>query len=143
MVLYPWKTTTPKRLLHVKLIEPPYTERYVRWCERSEGEIIAFLLLDFFYKRSVAITILWCSVRVAPALCRGLGELPNKRKGINFCQQPYKGRRAKGYPFPLLAKSFVICSRVPHLATFQKDSAFQKSTFLFRFVRDDTLNMNT
>ena len=47
------------------------------------------------------------------------------------------------YPFPLLAKSFVICSRVPHLATFQKDSAFQKSTFLFRFVRDDTLNMNT
>ena len=46
MVLYPWKTTTPKRLLHVKLIEPPYTERYVRWCERSEGEIIAFLLLD-------------------------------------------------------------------------------------------------
>lgn len=48
MVLYPWKTTTPKRLLHVKLIEPPYTERYVRWCERSEGEIIAFLLLDLF-----------------------------------------------------------------------------------------------
>ena len=43
----------------------------------------------------------------------------------------------------MLAKSFVICSRVPHLATFQKDSAFQKSTFLFRFVRDDTLNMNT
>ena len=78
-----------------------------------------------------------------PVLGRGLGELPNKRKGINFCQQPYKGRRAKGYPFPLLAKSFVICSRVPHLATFQKDSAFQKSTFLFRFVRDDTLNMNT
>lgn len=76
-------------------------------------------------------------------ILRGIGELPNKRKGINFCQQPYKGRRAKGYPFPLLAKSFVICSRVPHLATFQKDSAFQKSTFLFRFVRDDTLNMNT
>lgn len=86
---------------------------------------------------------MWCSVRVAPALCRGLGELPNKRKGINFCQPPHKGWRAKGYPFPLLAKSFVICSRVPHLATFQKDSAFQKSTFLFRFVRDDTLNMNT
>ena len=38
----------PKGLLLVKLIEPPYTERYVRWCERSEGEIIAFLLLDFF-----------------------------------------------------------------------------------------------
>ena len=27
--------------------EPPYTERYVRWCERSEREIIPFLLLDF------------------------------------------------------------------------------------------------
>ena len=23
-------------MLHVKLIEPPYTEPYVRWCERSE-----------------------------------------------------------------------------------------------------------
>ena len=53
MVLYPWKTTTPKRLLHVKLIEPPYTERYVRWCERSEGEIIAFLLLDWQVKITV------------------------------------------------------------------------------------------
>lgn len=106
-------------------------------------QIRATKLYDTLLNSILAITILWCSVRVAPALCRGLGELPNKRKGINFCQQPYKGRRAKGYPFPLLAKSFVICSRVPHLATFQKDSAFQKSTFLFRFVRDDTLNMNT
>ena len=26
--------------------EPPYTERYVRWCERSEREIIPFRLLD-------------------------------------------------------------------------------------------------
>lgn len=47
--LIPWKTTTPKRLLHVKLIEPPYT-RTVTYggVERSEGEIIAFLLLDYF-----------------------------------------------------------------------------------------------
>ena len=29
-------------------IEPPYTERYVRWCERTAGEIIASLLLDIF-----------------------------------------------------------------------------------------------
>ena len=28
--------TTPKRVLLVKLIEPPCTERYARWCERSE-----------------------------------------------------------------------------------------------------------
>jgi hypothetical protein len=26
--------------------EPPYTERYVRWCERTERELIPFLLLD-------------------------------------------------------------------------------------------------
>ena len=26
--------------------EPPYTERYVRWCERSVSEIITHLLLD-------------------------------------------------------------------------------------------------
>ena len=32
--------------LLVKLIEPPCTERYARWCERSVGEIIAYLLLD-------------------------------------------------------------------------------------------------
>ena len=33
-------------MLIVKLIEPPCTERYARWCERSVGEIIAYLLLD-------------------------------------------------------------------------------------------------
>ncbi len=33
-------------MLLVKLIEPPCTERYARWCERSVGEIIAYLLLD-------------------------------------------------------------------------------------------------
>jgi len=27
-------------------VEPPYTERYVRWCERSVGEVITYLLLD-------------------------------------------------------------------------------------------------
>jgi REP element-mobilizing transposase RayT len=26
--------------------EPPYTERYVWWCERTENEVIIFLLLD-------------------------------------------------------------------------------------------------
>ena len=34
----------------VKLIEPPCTERYARWCERSVGEIIAYLLLDLYDK---------------------------------------------------------------------------------------------
>ena len=36
----------------VKLIEPPCTERYARWCERSVGEIIAYLLLDLFKFRA-------------------------------------------------------------------------------------------
>jgi len=27
--------------------EPPYTERYVRWCERTLNKIIIQLLLDF------------------------------------------------------------------------------------------------
>ena len=48
--LYPWRTTTPKGGLLVKLIEPPCTERYARWCERSVGEIIAYLLLDAYRK---------------------------------------------------------------------------------------------
>ena len=49
--LYLWKTTTPKGGLLVKLIEPPCTERYARWCERSVGEIIAYLLLDLAWKQ--------------------------------------------------------------------------------------------
>ena len=40
---------------HVKLIEPPCTERYARWCERSVGEIIAYLLLDWFVSRCMAL----------------------------------------------------------------------------------------
>ena len=28
------------------VIEPPYTERYVRWCERTVSELITHLLLD-------------------------------------------------------------------------------------------------
>ncbi|MFL2101613.1 CPBP family intramembrane glutamic endopeptidase [Desemzia sp. FAM 23989] len=28
-------------------IEPPYTERYVRWCERTVNKLIIYLLLDY------------------------------------------------------------------------------------------------
>ena len=46
--LYLWKTTTPKGGLLVKLIEPPCTERYARWCERSKFlRKQKFLLLDW------------------------------------------------------------------------------------------------
>lgn len=55
LVLYPWRTTMPKGLLLVKLIEPPYTERYVRWYERSVGEIIAYLLLDSMLQEIINI----------------------------------------------------------------------------------------
>jgi len=30
----------------VKHKEPPCTERYARWCERTVGKIITYLLLD-------------------------------------------------------------------------------------------------
>ena len=29
-------------------IEPPYTDPYVRWCERSTSQLMASLLLDCF-----------------------------------------------------------------------------------------------
>ncbi len=32
---------------YVKLVEPPLAEPHERWCERSVGEIIAYLLLDY------------------------------------------------------------------------------------------------
>ena len=42
-------TTTLQGVSHVKLIEPPCTERYARWCERSKfPRLRKFLLLDFF-----------------------------------------------------------------------------------------------
>ncbi|MCE5331399.1 MAG: hypothetical protein LLF95_04555, partial [Bacteroidales bacterium] len=33
--------------LFVYIKKPPYTERYVRWCERTVSELIAHFLLDF------------------------------------------------------------------------------------------------
>jgi len=30
----------------VTLCEPPYTERYVRWCEGTVDKLIIYLLLD-------------------------------------------------------------------------------------------------
>ena len=29
------------------VFEPPCTERYARWCERSVGKLITYLLLDY------------------------------------------------------------------------------------------------
>jgi len=61
-------------VLLVKLIEPPYTERYVRWCERSEFLIYEkFLLLDHItgifritgdMKKSVKSELLWLYIRL-------------------------------------------------------------------------------
>ncbi|WP_280115793.1 hypothetical protein [Dolosigranulum pigrum] len=30
-------------------IEPPYTDPYVRWCERSTSQLMASLLLDLLF----------------------------------------------------------------------------------------------
>jgi len=34
-------------MIFVVLCEPPYTERYVRWCEGTVDKLIIYLLLDF------------------------------------------------------------------------------------------------
>ncbi|MDD2362069.1 MAG: hypothetical protein PHH84_03800, partial [Oscillospiraceae bacterium] len=31
-------------------VEPPCTERYARWCERSVTQLMGDLLLDYYYK---------------------------------------------------------------------------------------------
>jgi len=36
-------------------IEPPYTDPYVRWCERSTSQLMASLLLDS-YERIVELS---------------------------------------------------------------------------------------
>ena len=35
------------------VFEPPCTERYARWCERSTAQIMSSLLLDFKFKCSL------------------------------------------------------------------------------------------
>lgn len=40
---------------YVKTKEPPYTERYVRWCGRSVDKIIIYLLPDFYERGAVVI----------------------------------------------------------------------------------------
>ena len=32
-------------------IEPPYTDPYVRWCERSTSQLMASLLLDLQHQQ--------------------------------------------------------------------------------------------
>ena len=44
-------------------IEPPYTDPYVRWCERSTSQLMASLLLDWnprgvFFKVELACLII-------------------------------------------------------------------------------------
>ena len=34
------------KIAEVSLNEPPYTERYVRWCEGTVDKLIIYLLLD-------------------------------------------------------------------------------------------------
>ena len=36
---------------YVKTKEPPCTERYARWCERSAGQIMVSLLLDLYEQK--------------------------------------------------------------------------------------------
>ena len=42
-------TTIPRGLLNVKLIEPPCTERYARWCERSAAKAASYSIGALIY----------------------------------------------------------------------------------------------
>ena len=65
-------------MLLVKLIEPPCTERYARWCERSKIShfLRNFLLLDYYLSDILRISSGYCldifSVRCAMAV--GCGQ---------------------------------------------------------------------
>ena len=57
-------------------VEPPYTERYVRWCERLATQIMGSLLLDYnFYIRK----FLYCG-------------------SLFFSLRTYPGRTASAFP---------------------------------------------
>lgn len=36
-------------------IEPPYTDPYVRWCERSTSQLMASLLLDLIFAEKTVV----------------------------------------------------------------------------------------
>src|SRR5699024_1317596 len=55
--------------LDTQEIEPPYTEPYVRWCERSTNQVMVSHLLDFYLKWEVIwMNINWIKVFVAAFL---------------------------------------------------------------------------
>jgi hypothetical protein len=58
-----------------QLIEPPCTERYARWCERSGSQLMATLLLDCGHSYGLGIS-------VGAAICRPpAAELINQTDG--------------------------------------------------------------
>ena len=69
-------TTIPRGLLNVKLIEPPCTERYARWCERSANQLMISLLLDYIFIEKTSCVIYWkrkndCDSRVPERAAKG------------------------------------------------------------------------
>ena len=40
-------------------IEPPYTDPYVRWCERSTSQLMASLLLDYIEFQTIRDKLLF------------------------------------------------------------------------------------
>ena len=71
-------TTIPRGLLNVKLIEPPCTERYARWCERSKIShfLRNFLLLDYYLSDILRISSGYCLdiFSVQRAMAAGCGQ---------------------------------------------------------------------
>lgn len=48
------------------VFEPPCTERYARWCERSVGKLITYLLLDFLKEKQLIFFML--TERMKPSI---------------------------------------------------------------------------
>ena len=59
-------------LSKVQTLEPPYTERYVRWCGRSVGKIITHLLPDPPTTGTDSLVGLFTPLRVPDHLTHGI-----------------------------------------------------------------------
>ena len=52
------------------MIEPPCTDRYARWCERSAGLVMVSLLLDFKAIHNAKNTLInWVVIEMRASAC--------------------------------------------------------------------------
>ena len=118
-------TTIPRGLLNVKLIEPPCTERYARWCERSANQLMISLLLDFFpgiFTRKQSGTMLCLSA-----------ETEAVRRDTPMCEerQTHSDRTLPGLTSPIrsaMRETATSSLSLKHRLTCYHSSAFIRRT---------------